>query len=114
MGGPLPRRVPRALRLFRPRAFAARGPRLDSGRAAQFTMNPGDALDLALGWEPFVKSFVPEFAGFFGPRRQPSAPAFNTSFLRFRILRGQIGADANHGLERDRLGDHVIVVAPGV
>src|SRR2546430_6483305 len=66
-------------------------------------MNAGDALDLALGREPFVKSFVAKFAGFFGPRRQPSAPAFNTSFLRFRILRGQIGADANHGLERDRL-----------
>src|SRR5438477_10174253 len=102
------------LGIFSPRAFAPRGSRLDSGRAAQFTMNPGDALDLAFGREPLVKSFVPEFARLFRPRRQPSAPAFDSSVLGFRILRGQIGANANHRLERDRFGDHVVVVAPSV
>src|SRR5437868_4073799 len=75
-------------------------------------MNAGHALDLALGRKSFVKSLVAEGAHFFSPRRQPFAPALDPPFLRFSILGGQVRTNAQHRLERDRLGHHVIGVSP--
>src|ERR1041385_3543620 len=99
------------------RSFLSRfptGPALDSGRATQFAVDASDAFDLAFGRKPLVKTVAAKVAHAFGPGRQPFAPAIDPAFFRFGVLGGQIGAHADHGLERDRFGDHIIVVTPRV
>src|SRR4051812_15738213 len=87
---------------------------LDADGACEVTLNAGDALHLALGREAFVKTFVAEIADLFPPRCEAFGPAVNPAFFRAGILRRKAGANADHGFERDGLGDHVIGVAPGL
>src|SRR5437667_3888302 len=76
-------------------------------------MDAGDSFDLALGGETLVKTFVAKSAELFAPGSKPLTPALDPSLLRLRLARSQIGADPQHGFDRDWLGDHVSGIAPG-
>lgn len=86
----------------------------DAGELGEFAVDAGDAFDLALGGEAFVKALVAKGAGLLGPGFEALAPASDAVFLGLGVVRGEVGADAHHGLEGDGFGDHEIGVAPGL
>src|SRR5215510_3154700 len=87
---------------------------LDVRSAGEVAVDASDALDLALGREPLVEAVDPELLDQIGPRREPLGPALDAVVLGVGVLGGEVGADPEQGLERDRAGDHEAGVAPGV
>src|SRR5256885_11915449 len=90
--------------------FAARS---DPSDFCQFAVNAGDAFDLALGGKPFVETFVAKVPNLLAPCREPLPPPLHSTF-RFRIFRGEVGANTDHRLQSHWLGDHVIRIAPSL
>src|ERR1043165_4103583 len=88
--------------------------RLDTRPASQFAMNAGDAFHLPFGRKSLVEAFVAESADLFGPGGQSLPPALDPPFLGIGIARGEIGADSEHGFDRDRFCDHKTGVAPSL
>src|SRR2546422_72154 len=103
-----------SVRSVRSSPFPVRGPRLDPRKARQLAVYPCDTFDLPLGRKALVETIAPEGADLFRPGRQPSLPAFDAAFGGFGVLDREVGAHADHRFERDRLGDHVVIVAPRV
>src|SRR5262245_53539008 len=71
------------------------------------------ALDLTFSREALVEALGAELAHLLGPRRQAVLPARNAPGFGFGVVARQVGAGADHRLDRDRLGDHVVFFTPG-
>ena len=85
------------------------------GGARQFSMNARDTLDLPTGRESLVEAFCCGNPARGQPRGKLLAPAFDTAFLDPVVLGGQVRHnDPNERLKRDRFGDHITVIAPGI
>src|SRR5580765_3799600 len=85
---------------------------LDSGSAAQIAMHPRNPLYLSLGGEALVEALHAKCLDLLFPRAQAFLPALQTAFGRLAIFAGEVGAHADHRLQRHRPGHHVVGVAP--
>src|SRR5687767_6312938 len=88
--------------------------RLDLGRARELLVDAANALHLPLRGESLVETIGSKGAHDLAPRRQPPFPAPNAPVGRIGVDCGEIGADANHRLDRDRARDEVSRVPPRV
>src|SRR5512134_1532072 len=85
---------------------------LDLGRLGELAVDARHALDLALRREPLVEALRAEAAHHLGPRREPVLPARDAAGLGLGVVAREVGAHAHQRLDRHRLGDHVVVLAP--
>src|SRR5262245_30912230 len=72
-----------------------------------------DALDLALGGEPLVEALDAEALGQIGPRGEPLGPAPDAVVLGVGVDGGEVGADPEQRLDRDRLSKVERTIAGG-
>src|SRR5207245_9880262 len=70
------------------------------------------AFGLALRGGALVASLLPELARHFGPGGKALLPSGDAAGFRLGVLAREVGARAYHRLDRHRLGDHVVFLAP--
>src|SRR5687767_1320805 len=84
----------------------------DARRLGQVAVDAGHPLHLALGREALVEALVAELPRHLGPRGQALLPAREAAGFLLAVLAGEVGAHAHHRPDGDRLGHHVVVLAP--
>src|SRR5437879_2828609 len=87
-------------------------PGLDTYGARQVAVHARDAFDLALGGEALVEALLPELARHFSPGGKALLPSGDAAGFRLGVLAREVGAHPHHCLDRHRLGDHVVFLAP--